>query len=95
MPFKLPNGAYYFEAVGLLPESPKRYRESFLALCPNHAAAYRFANAQLNATVELVVETSGNEVEVALRGEETTVYCTQMHLADIRAVIAAEEEPRA
>jgi len=87
MPFKLPDGAYYFEAVELLPESPKRYRESSLALCPNHAAAHRRANAQRIAIAELVVCASSNEVEVALGGEETTVYFSQMHLADLRGAL--------
>ena len=46
LPFKLPNGSYYFEAVEIVRGAPKRFREGFLALCPNHAAAYQHANAQ-------------------------------------------------
>jgi hypothetical protein len=85
LPFKLPNGAYYFEAIEVVTESSKRFREGFLALCPNHAAAYQYANAQKNSILELVVTASGNEIEVALGGEEVTIYFTEVHLADVKA----------
>jgi hypothetical protein len=85
LPFKLPNGAYYFEAVEVVTESSKRFREGFLALCPNHAAAYQYANSQKNSLLELIASASGNEISVTLGGNETTIYFTQVHLADINA----------
>lgn len=91
LPFKLPSGTYYFEAVEVVPESPKRYREGFLALCPNHAAAYSYANAQRNQMLELVATSNGNEIEVALGGEVTTIYFTQMHLADAKACLSSRD----
>jgi hypothetical protein len=54
LPFKLPNGSYYFEAVEIVREAPKRFREGFLALCPNHAAAYQHANAQVNSMFDVI-----------------------------------------
>lgn len=92
MPFRLPTGAFYFEAVELVMEAKKRYREAYLALCPNHAAAYRHANAQREAMEELIATASGNEVEVALGGVATTIYFTQTHLADVRACLLSEED---
>lgn len=92
MPFKLPTGAYYFEAIEVLVDSPKRFRETYLALCPNHAAAYQYANAQRNQMLELVATASGNEIEVALGGEVTTIYFTQMHLADAKACLFSSED---
>ena len=92
LPFKLPTGAYYFEAVEVVAESPKRYREAYLALCPNHAAAYLYANGQRNQMVELVATSSGSEIEVALGGEVTTIYFTQMHLADAKACLSSSED---
>lgn len=92
MPFKLPSGGYYFEAVEVLAESPKRYREAYLALCPNHAAAYIYANAQRSQMVELVATASGSEIEVALGGKLTTIYFTQMHLADVKACVESLDD---
>jgi hypothetical protein len=91
LPFKLPNGAYYFEVVEVLADSPKRFREAYLALCPNHAAAYQYSNGQRNQMQELVATASGNEIEVALGGTATSIYFTQMHLADVQACLSSEE----
>ncbi|WP_159275251.1 hypothetical protein [Variovorax boronicumulans] len=92
LPFKLPTGAYYFEAVEVLADSPKRFREAYLALCPNHAAAFQYANAQRNQMLELVATALGNEIEVALGGAVMTVYFTQMHLADAKACLLSSED---
>lgn len=92
LPFKLPSGNYYFEAVELVPDLPKRFRETYLSLCPNHAAAYQYANAQRNAMQELVLTASDNEIKLALGGVETTVYFTHMHLADAKTCLESEED---
>lgn len=91
LPFKLPSGSYYFEAVEVLADSPRRYREAYLALCPNHAAAFLYANAQRNQMLDLVATALGNEIEVVLGGEVKTIYFTQMHLADMKACLATQE----
>lgn len=91
LPFKLPTGEYYFEAVELVADSPKRYREAYLALCPNHAAAYQYANAQRNSMDDLVVSATTNEIKIALGDDITTLYFTQMHLADAKACLGSEE----
>lgn len=92
LPFKLPSGAYYFEAVEMLAESSTRYRATYLALCPNHAAAYQYANGQRNSMLDVIANAASLEVEVDLGGEETTIYFTQMHLADAKASLAVESE---
>jgi hypothetical protein len=92
LPFKLPNGSYYFEAVEIIRGAPKRFREGFLALCPNHAAAYQHANAQCNSMYDVIAAATGNEVELALGDIETTVYFTQMHLADAKVCLASIED---
>lgn len=91
LPFKLPTGAYYFEAVELVADSPKRYREAYLALCPNHAAAYLYANEQRNSMRDLVVTAESNEIEIALGGDVTALYFTEMHLVDAKACLDSEE----
>lgn len=89
LPFRLASGQHYFEAVEVIENSQKRFRETFLALCPNHAAAFRYANAQRNSMEELIAMANDREIEIALGGEETTIYFTEMHLADIRACLAS------
>lgn len=92
LPFKLPTGAYYFEAVEIIANSIKRHRATYLALCPNHAAAYQYANAQRNSMSERVTTASSNEIEIDLAGQETTIYFTQMHLADAKACLDADQD---
>lgn len=92
MPFRLPSGAFYFEAGEVLADMRKRFRETHLALCPNHAAAYRHANAQKDDMEELIATASGREIEVELGGETTTIYFTEMHLADVRACLLSDGE---
>jgi hypothetical protein len=92
LPFKLPNGAYYFEAVEIVRDADKRYREGYLALCPNHAAAYMYANAQSDEMSDVIATAVGAEVEVTLGGTETLLYFTETHLADARACLSSELE---
>ena len=41
---------------------------------------------------ELVATASGNEIDLALGGVETTLYFTQMHLADVKACLASSDD---
>jgi len=91
LPFKLLNGAYYFEAVEVVQESAKRFRQGFLCLCPNHAAAYTHINAQKNSMVDLIMQASTNEIAINLGGELTQIYFTQMHLADLKSCLGQVE----
>lgn len=91
LPFKLPTGAYYFEAVELIENSQKRYRATYLALCPNHAAAFQYANDQRSSMSELIATAASIEVDISLGGCETTIYFTQTHLADVKACLSAED----
>lgn len=91
LPFKLPSGSYYFEAVEIVTGALKRFREGYLSLCPNHAAAYKYANAQTKLIEDLIGTASGNEIDVVIGGEETTIYFTQTHLADTQACLNSEQ----
>jgi hypothetical protein len=87
LPFMLPTGTYYFEAVEIVAESPKRYREAYLALCPNHAAAYLHANDQKTGMHELITKATENKIEIVLGGNSTTLYFTETHLTDAQAAL--------
>ncbi|WP_146115833.1 hypothetical protein [Malikia granosa] len=92
LPFKLPSGSYYFEAVELIVNSTKRYRSTYLALCPNHAAAYQYANGQKGSMAELISTASTTEIEIDLGSQRTTLYFTGVHLADAKACLEADSE---
>ncbi|EIN00412.1 hypothetical protein WQE_15316 [Paraburkholderia hospita] len=91
LPFRLPSGAYYFDAVEAVAGLPKRFREAHLALCPNHAAMFRCANDERDEMQELIEVAVGLEIDVTLAGEPSTIFFTEMHLADIKASLAALE----
>lgn len=90
LPFKLPTGAYFFEKQQIADELDKRHYQLHLALCPNHAAMFRFANAQKDEVLDLVANSASREIELVLGGNPATVQFTEMHLADIKACLAAD-----
>ena len=90
LPFRLPSGTYYFEAVETIAGLSKRYRETFLALCPNHAAMFLYANEQKETIQELLVTAVGLEVELTLGGEVKTILFTETHIADIQACLQSQ-----
>jgi hypothetical protein len=96
LPFKLDDGSDYFERVEFLRELKRRHHSNYLALCPNHAAMYQLANGSTSELRDLVVELAGNEMAVVLAKEDTTIYFTKTHLADLKAIIRADQsEPEA
>lgn len=92
LPFKLPNGAYYFEAVEISETLVKRFRETFLALCPNDAAKFKYANEQKDEMLELLTTASELDVEVVLGGQAATIRFRETHLADIKACLQQAED---
>jgi hypothetical protein len=87
MPFNLPDGSPYFEAVECLDSLEKELAENHLALCPTCAAKWRHANPVDD--IELrgkLAETSLPEIMLELAGDPTRVRFTHMHLNDIRTV---------
>jgi hypothetical protein len=91
MPFRVPSGSYYFEAVELANGQTKRYREAFLALCPNHAAMYQHANDQKDDMKHLVEKQIEPELEITLGEQIATIRFTEMHLADIKACFESKK----
>ena len=90
LPFRLDDGNYYFEAVEFLPMLERRHYQNYLALCPNHAAMYIHANGSREAMMALFLARDGNELEVDLANEDSTIYFTGTHIADLVAIIEAE-----
>lgn len=90
LPFKLADENYYFEAVEFLPDLQRHHYQNYLTLCPNHAAMYMYANGSVETMKEIFLGLDGNELEIALAGENETIYFTRMHIADLRTIIEAE-----
>lgn len=92
LPFKLDDGASYFERVEFLSELKMLHYQNYLALCPNHAAMFRHANGSRDQLKGMVIEARTNELEIILAQQPEQIYFTKTHLADLRAVIVAESE---
>ena len=91
LPFKLADGSYYLEAVEFLPELKRRHYQNYLALCPNHAAMFQHANDSRDLMKDLFLDMEGNELEVILADENASIYFTETHIVDIKAVISADD----
>ena len=49
LPFKLDDGSDYFETVEFLSQLTKHHYQNYLALCPNHAAMFQYANGSADS----------------------------------------------
>jgi hypothetical protein len=91
LPFKRNDGSDFFEVVEFLPELRKRHSQNYLALCPNHAAMYQYANASPDEMRMSFHDLTGNELGVVIGQQELTIYFSKVHILDMRAVLKAEE----
>lgn len=94
MPFKLPNGEWYFEKVEFLPGLRKHHHQNYLALCPNHAAMFQHACGSDDIIAEMFEQLDGNKLEVVLAENDEVIYFTSTHIADLKAVISAESDEK-
>lgn len=93
MPFRLDDGAYYFEAPELLQSVSAELAENHLALCPNCCAKWQNANGTADAEIhEALVGAEGLEVRVTLAGEVACIRFVQVHLEDLRTIFGALAE---
>ena len=90
LPFKLDDGKPYFESVELLPELKKHYYQNYLALCPNHAAMFQYANGSSGDLRNMVTEMAGNEITVVLAQNLLSIYFTQNHRDDLGEVMKVD-----
>jgi hypothetical protein len=92
LPFKLGDGTFYFEAVQFLPELRKQHYQNYLSLCPNHAAMFEYVNGASDLLKDMVLGLDDNELELVLADENVTAYFTKTHIADLHAIIAANDK---
>ena len=93
LPFTLDDGSYYFEAIVFLKDLDlkQHHDQNYLALCPNHAAMYKYANGSTDLLRGRFIEITGNEIEVELARTNETIYFTKTHIADLKTVIATDQ----
>jgi hypothetical protein len=91
MPFKLDDGSVYFEKVEFLPGLKRRHHQNYLALCPNHAAMFQYANGTNELMMEMFTEIAGNELEVVIAQKDETIYFTKTHIADLKTIVAIDQ----
>ena len=89
LPFKKNDGDYYFERVEFLADLPDLHYQNYLALCPNHAAMFQYANGSKELLWEMFTELKETELEVVLAKQDMTIYFTKTHIADLKAVLLA------
>jgi hypothetical protein len=92
LPFKLNDGSDYFETVEFLPELKKHHYQNYLALCPNHSAMFQYVNGSTGSLPSMVDDMTGNDLEIVLAQMPIAIYFTKTHIADLKAVIKAEND---
>jgi hypothetical protein len=93
MPFRLDDGAHYFEAPELLQSVSAELAENHLALCPTCCAKWQNANSTSDAELhKAIVSGEGLEVCVTLAGEEARLCFVQVHIEDLRTIFGALAE---
>jgi hypothetical protein len=91
LPFKFDNGLCYFEKVEFL-DLVNRHYQNYLALCPNHSAMFRYVNGSEPSLTAEFRAMKGPHLSVVLAGKKATIYFTNKHIADLRAVIQTDAE---
>ena len=91
LPFKLDDDKDYFETVKFLPKLKKLHYQNYLALCPNHAAMFMYANGSADTMQDTFGDLISNELEVRLARKDTTIYFTKTHISDLKTVIEVDQ----
>jgi hypothetical protein len=93
MPFRLPDGEYYFVAVGLFGDVEHEYRENYVAMCPVCAAMFRHASdVDPEAFLDSLRAASDLCVEVTMAGEDRRIRFVDDHRTDLLALAEVDSQ---
>ena len=92
MPFRLDDGTEYFEKVEFLSQLKRRHYQNYLALCPNHAAMFQYANGSADSMLTTLAQLNGNNFQIVLAQKDDTIYFTKTHVADLREIVKVDGE---
>ncbi|MDB6099987.1 MAG: hypothetical protein JWN58_2690, partial [Gammaproteobacteria bacterium] len=89
MPFRLADGAHYFEAPELIQSASAELAENHLALCPTCSAKWQHANSTSDSEIcDAIREANTPDISVTLAGEVVRLRFVQIHLEDLRTVFS-------
>jgi len=92
MPFKKPNGEYYFEAVEITNQSNIEHEELHLALCPTCAAKYKIFvkndNEEIDRVTRSILEMEGMEIPIKLDKPDASIRFVDVHFADLKTIFS-------
>ena len=89
LPFRLADGRYYVEKVEFLRSADKRHFQNYIALCPNHAAMFKHVLGSGDLMLEMLMACEDGNLEIILADNDASIYFTQKHLADLKAIMGA------
>jgi hypothetical protein len=93
MPFRLDDGAHYFEAPEFLQSASAELAENHLALCPNCCAKWQNANSATDAELRKALATADVlELSVTLAGHLVRLRFVQVHIEDLRTIFGVLAE---
>jgi hypothetical protein len=88
MPFKLPDGKHYFEAVECFQQFNLECSENHLCLCPLCAAKYLYANGtSLDSMLGEITGRTGLELPLVLAGVHEEVRFVREHRDDLAVIL--------
>ncbi len=94
MPFRLPSGDYYFEAVQCVKDLKQHFFENRLALCPTCAAMYQYARSVSDAELKQVILTQPVEqgdlfvkLNILLATKPRSLRFVGTHFFDLQTVL--------
>lgn len=98
MPFKLPSGDDYFEAVQCVRNQVAHFHQNRLALCPTCAAMYQYARESGDAEIRRrIVEHDADDqspavdILVRLAGRDRTLRFVGTHWFDLKTILGVSE----
>jgi hypothetical protein len=98
MPFRLPSGDYYFEAVQCIKKVGQHFFENRLALCPTCSAMYQYARGDSDEVLKQAIVSreikqgdSACEIDTELAGTMRRLRFVGTHFFDLRTVLEGGE----
>jgi len=95
MPFKKPNGEYYFEAVEITDQSHIEHEELYLALCPTCAAKYKVFvkkdSEKMDEVTRSILKMEGPEININLDKPNASIRFVDVHLSDLKTIFSKSQ----
>ena len=98
MPFKLPSGEHYFEAVQCIEDKETRHFQNRLALCPTCAAMYQHAHKTDDTVIRRRIikldaddQAPAVEIPVLLAGRVYTLRFVGTHWFDQKTILIGDD----